>query len=122
MLFVNPVNYIFTRLEDVMELTLFFGPLLILLLLRGIKIGLKFRQTLFTLSLIGIAVLFAMFVTGAFRTGETARASIFIFPYLMLPVALYLDSTGLNRERRLGLAGFVFVQTIIMQTVGNYFY
>lgn len=121
-LFVNPVNYFFTRLENIMELLVFFGPFLLLLFVWGVKRSWTGLSKLFTLSALGMGTLTVMFVTGAFRTGETARASIFIFPYLLFPVALYLESVKLNREQRLLLIGFVFMQTIVMQIVGNYFY
>lgn len=120
MLFVHPVNYLFTRLEDIAEPILFFGPLMLFLLVRGLKEACS--SVLFRYSLLGIFTLFMMFATGAYRTGETARAAIFIVPYLLFPVALYLDSIKLNREARLQLICFVFAQALIMQFLGGYHY
>lgn len=120
MLFVHPVNYLFTRLEDIAEPILFFGPLMLFLLARGLKDARS--SVLFRCSLLGIFTLFMMFATGAYRTGETARAAIFIVPYLLFPIALYLDSIKLDREARLQLICFVFAQTLIMQFSGGYHY
>jgi hypothetical protein len=122
MLFLDPINYLFTRLEDVFELAVFLGPWLLVLIARGFKEGWADRSRLYTLALLGIGTLLAMFVTGAFRTGETARAAMFIFPYFLIPIALVLSSVRPNRTMRLQLASLVFGHAVLMQVIGNYFY
>jgi hypothetical protein len=117
MLFVDPVNYLFTRLEDVSEILFFFGPFLIVLFWRGMK-RIEFTP-LFTLSVLAIATLLGIFLVGAWRTGETARACAFIYPFLLFPVAKLLDA-GSTKNARLQLASLVFLQTIVMQSLGTF--
>jgi len=118
MLFADPVNYLFTRVEDVAEITLFFGPFLLVLLLRGLK---DFRfSPLNVLTVLGCATLLGMYLTGAWRTGETARACAFIYPYLLFPVGRYLEDINAGADERLQLAFLVFSQSIVMQTFGRF--
>ena len=117
MMFVDPVNYLFTRLEDVSEILFFFGPFLIVLFWRGMR---RIELTpLFTLSVLGVATLLGMFLVGAFRTGETARACAFIYPFLLFPVAKLLG-TDSTKNARLQLASLVFLQTVGMQSLGTF--
>ena len=118
MLLVDPVNYFFTRLEDVAEIILFFGPFLFVLFIRGIK-GFDF-QPLHILTILGCVTLLLMYITGAWRTGETARACIFIYPYLLFPVCRYLKDNNVNALERRQLAFLVFFQSVAMQTFGHY--
>ena len=122
MLFIAPVNYLFTRLEDIFELAVFLGPWLLLLIWRGLKGGWPQRSALYRLSLLGIGTLLTMFITGAFRTGETGRAAMFIFAYFLIPIALLLDRLKSDRSQRVQLATIVFAHTVLMQVIGNYFY
>jgi hypothetical protein len=117
MMFVDPVNYLFTRLEDVSEILFFFGPFLIVLFWHGMK-RIEFTP-LFTLSVLGITTLLGMFLVGAFRTGETARACAFVYPFLLFPVARLLDD-GATKNARLQLASLVFLQTVGMQSLGTF--
>jgi hypothetical protein len=116
-LWAEPLSYSFTRVEDVLEILLFFGPFMTLLLLRGLRLGGNLR--LFSL---GIGALLAMFLTGAFRTGETARACLFFYPYLLLPVVLYLGKINPSESQQRVLLALVFGQGIIMQLFGGYFW
>ena len=68
MLFVDPVNYFFTRIEDVAEIILFLGPFLFILLIRGLK-KIQF-QPLAVLTVLGCGTLIAMYATGAWRTAR----------------------------------------------------
>lgn len=118
MLLADPANYIFTRLEDVAEIIIFFGPFLLVLFLRGLK---KMQNSpLFVLTALGCLTLLAMFLTGAWRTGETARACAFIYPYLLFPVGIYLEKTEAGENERLQLLMLVFVQSMAMQIFGYY--
>jgi hypothetical protein len=114
-------NYFVTRLENIVEPALFFGPFMIVMFVRGLKTrvveGVSDARLL---AIIGIAVLAGMFLTGAFHTGETARACLFIYPYLMLPVAEYLHGVGLSRHELIQLACLVFLQSLLMQYFGSY--
>jgi hypothetical protein len=112
--------YLFTRLEDVTEIVLFFGPILSLLALRGIS-AMK-RTNSPHLRLFGVAVfsLMSMFIVGTYRTGETARGAMFIYPFLILPVAAFLHDFADLAAHEKTLLALVFVQSIVMQLIGNY--
>jgi len=122
-LLVKPVSYVMTRLENVAEIILFLGPFLLVLCWRGLReqVG-KMRETsarpfLAVATLAAVATLLAMFVTGAMHTGETARACLFLYPYLMLPVASYLDCRPFSARDAETLAWLVFGQALLMQTL-----
>lgn len=121
-LLTDPVSYVFTRLEGVAEITLFFGPFLTILAIRGFRGSGATLTDQKKLAWLGVAALAAMFLTGAFRTGETARACLFIYPYLLLPVAEWLGSIDTDARERKILAGGVFAQTVLMQMFGAYFW
>ncbi|CAN5312056.1 hypothetical protein BH10ACI3_BH10ACI3_17010 [soil metagenome] len=126
MLFVDPWNYFFTRIEDVSEILFFFGPFLIVLFVRGLKSygGVKgiLASPLTVLTFLGCGTLPAMWAVGAFRTGETARALAFIYPLMLFPVGRYLDQSEAGANERLQLAALVFLQSVGMQAFGNYFW
>ena len=61
-----------------------------------------------------------LFLAGAFHTGETARACLFIMPFLMFPVAAHLDDCRSRPADRIVLLGLVFGQSLVMQTLGGY--
>jgi hypothetical protein len=63
-----------------------------------------------------------MLLMGVYRTGETARAALFIYPFLFIPIVIYLKSQSLSQHERDLLASLVFGQTMIMQLIGNYFW
>ncbi len=123
LLLADPISYVMTRLENVGDILVFFGPFLAVLFALAMRsVSRKDCPELMTLTLLGLLTLAAMFLSGAMRTGETARACLFIYPYLMLPVAAYLDRPGrLEAARRL-LPWLVFGQTVAMQTVAGYYW
>ncbi len=121
-LFAEPVSFCLTRIEGLAEIILFFGPFLTVIAIRGLRKPASSSSELRALTWLGVGTLTAMFLTGAFRTGETARTCLFIYPYLLMPVAGYLGSSDADaRERRI-LAGLVFAQTLLMQMFGAYFW
>jgi hypothetical protein len=63
-----------------------------------------------------------MFMTGAFRTGETARPLAFLYACWLLPVARYLDALRPGDSEKAQLATLVFGQTVFMQLLGNFFW
>ena len=134
-LITAPASYVFTRLEGIFLISVFFGPFLIALWIRGIdprqinlqRLSLRVAPAfvtglppLYLLSILGVLTLLAMYATGAFPTGETGRAASFIYPYLMFPVAIYLSRLDLRFRDQLRLSGFVFGQTVAMQLFGTY--
>jgi len=121
-LFRNPGSYLFTRLEDVAEICLFAGPLLLVAWARGLGARPK-QDQLALLSVSSALVLGLMFLTGAFKTGETARACLFVLPTLALPLATL---SGGDRTLAPGqwqmLATTLAAQAIAMQVVGDYYW
>jgi len=120
-LICQPATYIATRIENVVTILLFFGPFLWFIFIKGLKI-LKtdsFRKTwILTLSAIGI--LGFIFLSGAYKTGETARACMFIYPYLMLPVVAYIVKRRPDEKEQKQIAWLVFTQAVLMQFAGSY--
>jgi hypothetical protein len=113
----QPYVYAMTRLEDIAEPILFFGPLPFLLLLQGIsRIKRWPREDRAVALAIPLATL-ALFVTGAYHTGETARACLFVTPCL-LTIVLH----RLPLSRRPLLLILTLAQTVLMQLFGNFFW
>jgi len=63
-----------------------------------------------------------MFATGAFRTGETARSAIFIYPYLLLLAGESFADQDISPKEQYMIILLVFIPGIVMQLVGNYFW
>jgi hypothetical protein len=121
-LFAEPVSYLFTRLENVVEILVFFGPFLSLAALHGFGTLRDASPRLWRVTVAALLTLIALFATGAFRTGETARACLFVVPYLVLPVIARLARPGDEGRERVQLLWLVFAQTVLMQLFGNYFW
>jgi hypothetical protein len=115
----QPYNYLMTRLENVAELAAFSGPFLLVLGKRGLS---QLWRNGWTGILFAVAVgtLIGLFLTGAYHTGETARACLFVWPYLLLPVLLTLQKD--SPQQRQGVLFAVFAQTWVMQLFGNWFW
>lgn len=113
-------SFLFSRLENVLELLIFLGPYLGLLL----YLSLKSLRKKFTLSqpatspLVGIIGLIAMFCVGAYYTGETARAAMFIYPFLLLIIGNYLSQRKITSQDHFLLLSLVFGQSLLMQSFG----
>lgn len=118
----EPAFYFFTRLEGISEIILFFGPFLCVLFIRGLRILKKDKPNLFVIVISALFSLLAMFVAGTFRTGETARCCSFIYPYLIIPVASYLQDINISLKEKKTLSFLVFGQAILMQVFGFYFW
>lgn len=129
MLFVDPANYLFTRAEDVAEIIFFFGPFLLVLFIRGFRAKFRLRplnelqlRPLLVLTVLACTSLLGMYAVGAWRTGETARACAYIYPYLLFPVGYYLEDSEAGAGERLQMAALVFLQSVGMQTFGTYYW
>jgi hypothetical protein len=115
--FSAPVVYIMTRLESVSEIALFLSIGLMAGLVKEIlsnPIISYIKDDLKVFSVAAVTVLFAMFLTGAYHTGETARACLFIYPYILL--LFYKSENILIKDFII----FAALQTAVMQTAGNY--
>ncbi|HET7324140.1 MAG TPA: hypothetical protein VFJ06_07405 [Halococcus sp.] len=119
LLFVDPVKYVFTRIEDVAEIALFFTPYLCVLCARGVS-ALRARREALVVFAVGVLSLCGLFAAGVYHTGETARGAMYIYPFLLLPVAALLRSVDVTRRDKWVLAALVFAQTVLMQIIGFY--
>ena len=126
MLLTNPVKYVITRIADILDILIFFGPIMTVLCYRGFKC-LKEESSMndksaliYILSLSAILSILIVFLTGAYDHGETARAAMYIYPFLLLPVAFYLKKENFSSIERNKLLILVFSQTLIMQLFGFY--
>jgi hypothetical protein len=131
MLLAEPARYVFTRFEDIAELALFFTPFLCLLAARGLvalwrDVGGRRLRTdtpereplvMAALALTGFAGLLA---AGVYHTGETARGAMYMYPFLMLPVAATIRRLDSAWRGEWLLAAAVFGQTLVMQLIGDY--
>ena len=110
-----PLNYLVTRVEDVGEILLFLsiGALSVIF-----PIKMKNWQTNnnYLIAFTAIFGILLTFMSGTFRTGETARSCLFVFPFL-IPLLLEKDSRLLKYV--IITAG---VQTVLMQFFGGYFW
>jgi hypothetical protein len=114
-----PLDYVMTRIEDMAEIALFLslGALAVLFHRDHLKLQITdFHDEITSIFLAGVFSLLLMFLVGAFKTGETARICLFIYPYIML-VLRKLDDSTLR-----AVTIFAGLQTIIMQTFGGYFW
>ncbi len=117
---VEPVSYFATRIEGSIEILVFLGPVLCLIAFKGLREKSP-QKNLGKLTWFALSTLAIMLLLGVYRTGETARAALFIYPYLFIPIALYLKSHPISHQEKNLLASLVFGQTMIMQLIGNYF-
>lgn len=125
-LLTNPVKYFVTRIQDILDILIFFGPVLIVLCYRGFKnlkeetlIKEKYSQ-IYLLVISAIIALLIICLTGAYDHGETARAAIYIYPFLLMPIAIYLEKENLSQLDKTKLLKLIFGQTLIMQLFGFY--
>ncbi|MBC8104290.1 MAG: hypothetical protein H7Z41_17075 [Cytophagales bacterium] len=118
-LFAEPVSYLFTRLEDVCEIVVFFGPFLLALTRGGWRALSRENLLAGRMCATAMGMLALLFLTGAYRTGETARACLFVYPYLLLPALAALPSDPAQRRVWYGL---VFAQALLMQLLGRFFW
>jgi hypothetical protein len=114
-----PGVYVWTRAEDVLEIALFASVGVVAVLFRPRLLGptaLDVRDRIGRVFLAMGVILAASFLMGTHRTGETARACLFGYPFLMLALG------GLDGRMVRALALSAGVQTAAMQLFGAYFW
>jgi len=124
--FASPLSYIITRASNILDIIIFFGPVLIVLLYYGLRILKNKRSNneksskilLFTISAIISLVL--IFLTGAYDHGETARGAMFIYIFLLLPIAAYMNEKKISHREKYILLIIIFCQTALMQLFGYF--
>ncbi|MGY5873751.1 MAG: hypothetical protein RTV72_16000, partial [Candidatus Thorarchaeota archaeon] len=124
MLLSNPVEYLTTRIQDVLDIVIFFGPVLSVLAYRGL-VTLRNEAAQdpdsskkYNLVLAALIALGLLFLTGAPKKGETARICMFILPFLLIPVITYIQKTNMSRRDKIILLVLVFGQAVILQLFG----
>lgn len=118
-LFADPVGFLATRIEDIAEIVFFIVPFLTSLAYLGLRRPHP-GDRLTRVTVLGLVSLGLMLLAGVYQTGETARAAMFIYPFLMLPVARALADREVGFFTQAALAALVFAQGVAMQLVGNY--
>lgn len=119
-LFCDGINYCLTRIEGMSEIAFFLSFGILSYFIRD-KIAVINKKRILiqneqSIAVMGLIVLFFMFISGAFRTGETARACLFIYPYILLALVNY-DTAAL--KMMVALAG---VQTFLMQVSASFYW
>ena len=124
MLLVDPALYVLTRIENVAEVILFWGPVMTFLYLKAWeKLHQRKRPSrLVRLSVVGVVVLVLMYLTGMYKTGETARINLFIYPFLLIPIAVAWPRLKLRSSEETWVMALVFLQTVIMQVANTYYW
>ncbi len=115
----NPLEYVMTRLEDVGEIALFASLPVLAVCLRArtsAQLDLRWSDPRLAISAIGLGSLLLMFLVGAYRTGETARAALFIVPFFLL---LLIRAPSHVLRALFAGAG---TQALLMQTIANFWY
>ncbi len=125
MLLSNPGEYFLTRLQDIMDILVFFGPFLAVLAYEGIRsmrMNLSDERTVvsYSLTMSSIISLLLLFLTGAPKKGETARICMFALPLFLIPVLFYLTKNDFSRKEKMKLLLLVFAQAVIMQLIATY--
>lgn len=118
-LLASPVKYLYFRIACIAEILLFlslgFAALLFTIKRHGIEI-LDLNNVENRIFFFAAAILLSMFLTGAYRVGETARAAIYIYPFIIV-ILRRLRVEVVNDL--IVLAG---IQTSAMQICGYYFW
>ncbi|MCW3162362.1 hypothetical protein [Chryseobacterium oryctis] len=118
MLLHSPIIYFFTRLEDICEILFFlsFAYVAYFFSFKNKNFNLFTDKQLNAFSFSGLIALGVMFLTGAYGTGETARACLYIVPFFVLFLK-ELKTESLNT-----LYVLCLLQTFAMQLIGNYYW
>ena len=124
MLIANPLEYLVTRIQDVLDILIFFGPILTVLCYEGFMWLKKNKEmdeivsTKYNVVLASLVALLLLFLTGAPKKGETARICMFILPLLLIPVITFLQNKDVTWREKVLLLIVVFAQTVLIQTIG----
>lgn len=122
--FASPLSYIITRASNILDILIFSGPVLIVLMYYGLRVLRSNRanndtsSTIYMFALSAIISIVFIFLTGAYDHGETARGAMFIYIFLLLPIAAFLNEKRISRREKYILLIVVFAQSILMQLFG----
>ncbi|MCW5943831.1 MAG: hypothetical protein KIS66_16485 [Fimbriimonadaceae bacterium] len=120
-LLADPVSYLATRFENVAEPILFAGPIGALFAVEWWRSrhrsSPESRALVLLLGLLGVA-----FLTGAYRTGETARACLFVVPFAALALAKPASEALTASKVRAVSVLLVGLQAIVMQSLARFYW
>lgn len=118
MLLAKPLIYFGTRLEDICEILFFlsFGFVALLFSKNKFYAPLFDSSPINTLFFSATIALITMFLTGAYGTGETARACLFVMPYFLLLLK------NIHSKTFSILYYLCLLQTFGMQLIGNFYW
>ena len=124
MLLSSPIEYFTSRIQNILDIVIFFGPVLSILAYRGF-VTLRKEATekpdssnKYNLVLAALIALGLLFLTGAPKKGETARICMFILPFLLIPVITYIQRANLSNRDKGILLLLVFGQAVLLQLFG----
>lgn len=116
-LFHHPLRYFVTRFEGIIEVLVFLGlPAAGFLLRRSAWQKPHLSTPGSSLALSALTVFLLMLLTGAYQTGETARAGLFLYPFFIL----LLNEAFLGDLKPLML--LTALQTAVMQGLWSFFW
>lgn len=110
----DPASYLVTRVQGIIEPLVFLGPALSGLIVQSLRTS----SPLTYIGKAGLVAFCAFLLAGAYYTGETARAALYVIPLLLIAVAPVVEK--LSTKKRLLLARLVFGQAVLMQLFGYY--
>lgn len=116
--FIDPASYLATRMQDLLEPLVFLGPgvgLSIIAALRRPQHHPLRQLARASIIIFGIFLLF-----GAYYTGETARAALYLIPPLLLNLSLDIEVLAPSKRHMKTMLRLVCIQTVIMQIMGYY--
>ncbi len=126
MLFAEPTGYFVARLQDILDILLFLGPVLLVMTYLGF-ISLRrdselsgSAHELYYMILAAVIALVLLFLTGAPKKGETARICMFILPFVVTTVAYHMHQGNYSQGEVLKLILLVLAQAVFMQVIGVY--
>ena len=113
----QPFVYLMTRLEDIGEIFLFlsFGFLAVFFSKKSVTAVFE-NKNINILFFSAVSAISAMLLTGAYGTGETARACLFLVPYFLL-LLKDIDSDQFKM-----LFYLCIFQTFAMQMIANFYW
>ncbi len=120
----DPLSYSVTRIENVLEIALFFTPWLSYLLVVSLKTVAPWKRKQWRSDFAGVFAallsLVGFFLAGGYYTGETARNANYIYPFLLIMLGLFLHKKPLSKPEQVVLLTLVFGQSMLMQAFGWY--
>jgi hypothetical protein len=120
----DPLSYVVTRLENVLEIAIFFSPWLSYLLLLSFKTHTPWKRKQWRSDFAGaftaLVSLTGFFLAGGYYTGETARNTNYIYPFLLIMLGFFVRKKPLTKPEQVTLLTLVFGQSLVMQLFGWY--